>query len=662
MKSIKYIVRRNLLWFTAMMMVTILIIALFFQVLACELQARDNADAMFLQIKQIMTENSKELASIEAEYRETCLLNAEAISYMIEHNPKILETEYAKNGKGEMCQVGTAASREEFRMIAQKLEIDEIHIFDDKGSIFTGTHHEYTGYNFDDGEQIGFFKPMLENKSLRLCQDIMPNTADQRVVQYSCIWSSDGKYIIQVGMYPDAVLDVTEKNELSYIFSLLQGPSGVTMYAVNTDSGEIVGATATQHNGKAAIDIGIDPYAAEKFASGAHLKANGVNSYAIYTNIDDMIIVYVIADDQLYSNVGLYSLMLAICLFVIAIVLVWVVVKYTDKYIIGGIAATNEKLRAIKNGNLDERADVKNSLEFSELSDHINSMILSLLSDTDKMSLVLNRTNLRVAVYEYSPKMKHARFTDHMPEIFGLTVREMIELASDHTNLQDFIDELRKDPVESAENTFRYKGRKEKYIKLEEIMGDRAVLGIVIDVTDEIESRMRAETERDYDLMTGLYNRRSMDRIFNGLFSSPSDMGYGAIIMLDCDNLKVINDTYGHPAGDSYLVAFGDILARFDAPKQVSVRTGGDEFVLLIYGYKNDSEVLGAIDRIKSIQKNASVTLNNGKIYPLMFSFGYELIHGRSDYNEMLSTADAHMYNSKRERKLLAERGNNAVE
>ncbi len=651
MRSLKYIVKRGLMSATAVMMFTILLIALFFQVIAAEMQTRDNADAMFSQVKQIMAENSAELSAIEAEYRETCLLNAEVISYIIENNPEILDTYLSKNGKGVECQVGTAENMEEFRKIALKLEINEIHIFDSKGEIFTGTHWEYTGFNFDDGEQIGFFKPMLTDKSLRLCQDITPNTAESKLVQYSAIWSSDGRYIIQVGMYPNAVLEITEKNELSYIFSLLQGNPGVTMYAVDPDSGEIIGATATRHTGKNAAEIGIDPSAAQKFAKGAHLNVNGVDSYAIFRNVDGTLIVYVISADQLYSSTDSYTVLLAISLMIIAVVIVFVVVKYIERYIIRSISSTNEKLRAVTDGNLDERADVQNSLEFSELSDHINSMIRSLLADTDKMGLVLNRTNLHIAVYEYSTKMKNVRFTDHLPEIFGLTVREMTEVAKDNKSLERFIDRLRSEPVEGAENTYRFKGRKEVYIKLEEIVNESSVLGIVMDVSDEISGRMKAENERDYDLMTGLYNRRGMERIFECLFKSPSDMGCGAVIMIDCDNLKMINDTYGHPSGDIYLKTLASILARFDAPKQVSVRAGGDEFVLLIYGYDNEDEVYRAIDIIRKLQETASAVLNDGTRVPLLFSYGYEFIHGRADYEVMLSKADEHMYDSKRVRK-----------
>ncbi len=635
MRSLKSIVRKNLLWLTVVIMAIILLFSLFIQIVFVERQTRKDAEDMFIQIQQIVEKNSAELEAVQSEYRETCLSNAEVIAYVIRVNPSILDTN----------------SIEEFRKLAIKLEVDEIHIFDDTGCIFTGTHPEYYGYTFDSGEQMNFFKPMIEDKSLRLCQDITPNTAEGKLVQYSALWSADKKYIVQVGMYPDAVLEVTEKNELSYIFSLLRGTSGVSMYAIDAESGKVIGATSSMYNGKSASELGIDLKNVKSYEQGAHVKINGVNSYCVFQKTNDTYIGYVIANDQMYSNILPYSAMLALCIVFVTMILLFIVWKYTDRYIVGSISDINKKLRAVTVGDLDERVSVQNCLEFNELSNHINTMISSLLAETDKMSLVLNMTNLHIGVYEYNANMKNVRFTDHVPEIFGLTQKQMSSLASDRNSMQEFIKDLRRKAVEDEENTYLLSGKKEKYVKLEEINYNNATLGIVMDVTDETVSRILAEAERDIDLMTGLYNRRGMERQFEKLFANAESMGSGAIIMIDSDNLKNINDTYGHAVGDEYLRSLANLLRDFSVPESLIARTGGDEFVLLIYGYENDDEVEAALERFKRHQEICCVVLENGTEIPLLFSYGYELTRGRADHSRMLSVADSHMYNAKRRRK-----------
>lgn len=65
--------------------------------------------------------------------------------------------------------------------------------------------------------------------------------------------------------------------------------------------------------------------------------------------------------------------------------------------------------------------------------------------------------------------------------------------------------------------------------------------------------RRRIEHERDYDILTGLYNRQAFQRVCENLFAKPETLGHAALLMTDLDNLKTINDTYGHDWGDQYL-------------------------------------------------------------------------------------------------------------
>lgn len=180
----------------------ILIMVTFILVMIEQNRAYETAVKTFSQIEQILAENQKELADAQQEYSQTCIHNAETISRIIENEPDIVY------------------DTEELKRIAEITEVDEIHIFDNTGRIFAGTHPEYFNYTFDSGEQMRFFKPLLEDKTLQLVQDITPNTAEGKLMQYSALWSRTGDFIVQVGMEPVNVMKITEKNELSHIFSL----------------------------------------------------------------------------------------------------------------------------------------------------------------------------------------------------------------------------------------------------------------------------------------------------------------------------------------------------------------------------------------------------------------------------------------------------------
>lgn len=631
MDSLKKNIISRLQKLAALMVVLSLLAAAFLQMIVVQNQARENAQAAFHQIAQVLEANTRELENISAEYRETCLLSAESIAYMIQYHPEIL---------GDI---------EEFRKIARMMEVDEIHIFDKTGRIFTGTHPEYYDFTFETGEQIGFFKPLLKDKSLRLSQDITPNTAEGVLVQYSALWSADGEFIVQVGMYPETIMEYTDKNELSYIFSLLQGSPGVNFYAIDGETGLIRGSTSGSDNGKTMTELGLNPDAISHYKHGGQATVNGVDSFCVLTDMNGTLIAYVISNDSLYRNMPLYTLLLAGCLGLIVFIIVSLVWRFIRSEIVKSIDRVNESLGAVSDGNLDERVNVQTSLEFAELSEHINDMIRSLLATTDKMSVVLDHAKMRIGVYEYSTRMKTVRFTEHVPEILGWSSRTRSEIASDYHRLQRHLEKLVSNPVAGEKNTFQLEGGREVYIKLEEVVNGSDTLGILMDVTDDILTRRRIEQERDIDMQTGLYNRRGMERQLEAVFQE--DMGYGALVVIDSDNLKFVNDKYGHTVGDWYIKCVADAISPIGSKKSMAARQGGDEFVLLLYGYDSEDQVREDLDELIYAQKNTKMSMKDGGRFPVGFSFGYVMTKGRTDYAAMINEADEQMYEAKRLRK-----------
>lgn len=147
-------------------------------------RAQGTADKIFEQMDKMLEENQKELTRLRQEYAAKCLHNTEAIAYILEKN------------------TGARNDLYELRKIAEFMEVDEIHIIDAAGEIVSGTHPQYYGYSFDSGEQMNYFKPMLKDKSLKMVQDIEPNTAEHKLMQYSAMWNSTGEFIVEAGIEP----------------------------------------------------------------------------------------------------------------------------------------------------------------------------------------------------------------------------------------------------------------------------------------------------------------------------------------------------------------------------------------------------------------------------------------------------------------------------
>ncbi len=366
--TIKSIVVKNMKKITLIMMVLILCISTVIQIFNMHQIGRQDAQQIFEQVGQILEENSRELELVQEEYHAMCLNDARVAAYILEQNPKARD------------------DVDELRKIAADVEVDEIHIFDTDGVIVGGTHPEYFGYSFDSGEQIGFFKPLLKDKSLELVQETTPNTAEGKLVQYSALWSEDGSFIVQVGMEPSNILRATKKNELSYIFSLLRTGVGYQLYAIDPDTEKVVGATVVSDVGKDIKEIGIRMAQMES-DKGFHAKTDDAFQYCLSKKIGDNYIVWAKPVSELFQSIVVNEFLLLAGLVLIAMILVYAVTDTMDRTVIDQIRRINEKLWSIQGGDLRTKVDVNDSKEFLELSTHINSMVESLLRTSEKLEM-----------------------------------------------------------------------------------------------------------------------------------------------------------------------------------------------------------------------------------------------------------------------------------
>ncbi len=631
MLSLKRLISRYMHKTACILIVCIFVLLVYVQIVTEQKQALADADRTFLQIASVLGENQQELAEIQERYRQTCLYNAKVVSRIIEGSPEVLE------------------SVEELKKIAEEAEIDEIHIFDETGRIFAGTHPEYLDYTFDSGEQMSFFKPLLEDKTLELVQGIVPNTAEAKLMQYSAVWSDSGKYIVQVGREPVNVMEVTKKNELSYIFSLFRVTPAYDYYAIDAGSGTIMGATALEAVGADIEDIGLEKGVLQEGRNGFYGRVYGKISFCVFRRTGTNYIGQVIDISYFYKKVLSTSLLALLSLITIVLFLANVVTRHINQHVVMKIGEVNEKLESIAEGNLDETVDVRGSVEFSQLSDYINSMVKSLIYDNKKMSYVLSRTNIYIGTYEYDRHLKKICYTEYIPKILSVGYERMEELASSPEEFTAFLEGIKEHPVENEQGVYKHG---DQYVRLEEMKSDgEIVFGVAVDVTVETQRRIEIEKERDLDVLTHLYNRRGLDLSLAQLFSSPESLGYSAVVMIDADGLKEVNDTYGHEKGDIYLKGIGQAIAQMGTKDSVAARQGGDEFVLFLYGYDSQEELMYDIRSLEDMQSGRFITLDKESSVPLRFSFGYCQVDGETDYEALLREADEKMYKNKQARK-----------
>ncbi|WP_250447289.1 sensor domain-containing diguanylate cyclase, partial [Actinotalea sp. C106] len=107
----------------------------------------------------------------------------------------------------------------------------------------------------------------------------------------------------------------------------------------------------------------------------------------------------------------------------------------------------------------------------------------------------------------------------------------------------------------------------------------------VAQVRDTTESRMKAEMlahRAMHDPLTGLANRSLMQEVLQAAIDRPGADGRVAVLVIDLDEFKQINDRYGHPAGDDVLVHVAGVLRAATGGRGTAARLGGDEFVVVV--------------------------------------------------------------------------------
>ena len=627
MQSLKELIQKESKKITLFIIFFLMIIVTFFNCITAKKEANYTAQTTFYHIEQILNENQKDLNKQKKEYRQTCIDNAQAVAYSLQENPDALY------------------NIDELKKIAQYVEVDEIHIFNKQGVIISGTHPEYYGYSFDSGKQLSFFKPLLSNQNLQLTQKIMENTASHIKMQYSALWSENKEFIVQVGMNHENASKATKKNQLSYLFKLFRVNNEAQYYAINSKNHKIVGTTH-HHIGDVASSIGLKDTQIKEAKNGFFTEIDGQLSYCVSKKIKNNYIYCIIPVRVLFKEVPKNCLEMIVCLIIISILFRLLIIKYIRVYVIDSINQINHQLSKISKGQLDDEVSINNSLEFQKLSHYINEMKQSLLVNNKKMDYILTQTNQLIGFYEYNQKLNTLYLSDGFKEIFSLNSQQCTQFKED---INDFIDFLNKINTHQVEKDIYYLPQMKRYIQINDRKDQDITLGVMIDITTSYIKRKKIEIERDVDELTQIYNRNGL-KIKINKFLEDKNIAQYALIFIDLDGLKQVNDVYGHYCGDLYLKQMTNVLKTISGEKCLVGRLGGDEFIAFFHHYDSMEKLNNDINQLNEI-RDQIVLLADDHSVNLAFSYGVCYGTESTDLLRMIEIADYKMYENKRKRK-----------
>lgn len=173
----------------------------------------------------------------------------------------------------------------------------------------------------------------------------------------------------------------------------------------------------------------------------------------------------------------------------------------------------------------------------------------------------------------------------------------------------------------------------------------------LLDEMEEWQLRLQAKNAQLlrtalHDPLTGLANRAAFRSGINTLMNSSDARKTSALLFLDGDNFKYINDTWGHATGDRVLIEIAKRLAEFGGLQHKAYRLGGDEFAMVLYDVQSESEVQQICSALTQIF-NRPFDLHNGHQTTMTLSIGYAMTIAHASAEKLQELADHNMYQAK---------------
>lgn len=332
-------------------------------------------------------------------------------------------------------------------------------------------------------------------------------------------------------------------------------------------------------------------------------------------------------------------------------------------FMIGGIiiAYFMGKKIALPITNLSEAVstiDVSNEIRFKRTNiteiDELAKVIKQLQQENiirtaTKTDRILELLNMAVGSFEYIKSTDYVTVSRSIYKMFGIDVDE--EKHGQIINEKVFferLNSLKENPIEEMENAYAVGVNNIKYYKVVEYEQKDAILGVIEDVTKEVEDLIIMNYDRNYDMLTGIFNRRAFYKKVEEVFKA-DNMRIAGFVMFDLDNLKYVNDTFGHDSGDVYIKTAANIIYTSLQQYGVVGRMSGDEFYAYLYGFNDKEKLLKSLRDLYKRLEVEPIEMPNSKMFQIRMSGGIAWYNDDSNkLEELVKFADFAMYKGKK--------------
>lgn len=290
-------------------------------------------------------------------------------------------------------------------------------------------------------------------------------------------------------------------------------------------------------------------------------------------------------------------------------------------------------------------------MEIDNLSETIETTNKELVESTAKLSKILNLVNIPLAAFEIHHNKDQIFVTENLRSILLLCEDEE-KILLDKKQFIHYLNTIMCRPEPEEISVYKLPSKENRWVRISIVEDDNTILGTVVDVTNEILDKLKIKQERDNDALTNIYNRASYKRIVSNILEEQIS-SVSAIIMFDLDNLKQINDTFGHKWGDFYISKTAEALKIFKEFDGIVGRISGDEFSVFLYSFESREHIRDVITTFyQYLEKNPLKFPNETRNIKISGGlFWIENGDHSLPYEDLLQKADEALYVAKRSTK-----------
>ncbi len=340
------------------------------------------------------------------------------------------------------------------------------------------------------------------------------------------------------------------------------------------------------------------------------------------------------------------SLILSIIITTVITIVVIFIFGYFSTRKLKGLAKHVEELSPLDEVNFEQTG----ILEIDDLTKAVKIFNDSLIESNNTTSKILELSLLPIGGYEIPDNSQNVKLTDFLYKLLRLESGSIVN----KNDWYRYYEKLTCVSHIEYENVYFYLDeidKREYWLRIKSSKNRNSTIGVVFDVSEDIGENVKLVNKLEHDGLTDLLSQSAFRKNVGTIIDS-EECKIGAMLFLDLDNLKYINDNFGHELGDKLILEASKIFKSFEKYNALTSRFSGDEFAVFFYGYDTKQELENIIELIKKESDVHFIDLPNGQSNKIRFSGGVAWYpEDATEVKDLLRLSDFTMLEAKQKEK-----------